>query len=326
MENKVEKLKAKIIKEAKDYFEKGNFEIEINAPSIGKSSYDVKFVCLYRINTKFKQEIISYEENDNGKSSFYFNQHFLKNKKLTQSVITEENFYDLKQTVALANDFIQLVFELTNSSKITLKDLRKNKGLTQQQLADELGTSARNVQYWENTGVTSSMTKKLISLYFKVPEKLIDFEVVKSNGFKNKFIYGEKRFKYVADNLESWLPFFDKVIILLGEKQSKKQMNLFKPLLSDKVILCKNKKEYDDEMKSIIENNKINSLLVISDYDITSEYGNFYLNRFVLLKYTENTKKKRNTTAKYIDLVDDTEGFYPCSHGREVINTDKSEL
>lgn len=319
MDNKFEKLKTKIIKEAKGYFKKGDFGIEVNAPQIGKSSYDIKFVCLYRINVKLKQEIITYEMNDNSKSSFYFNQHFLKNRELTHSVITEENFYDLKQIVTLVNDFIQLVFELTNSSKITLRELRKNKGLTQQQLADELGTNTRNVQYWESTGVNSSMAKKLISLYFKVPEKLIDFDVVKSNGFKNKFIYGKKRFKYVADNLESWLPFFDKVIILLGEKQSKKQMNLFKPLLSNKVVLCKSQKEYDDETKAVLENNdKIHSLLIISDFNTSLEYEKPYLSRYVLSGHAKNIKGVKNTI-KYIDL-NDNEDF--CPRGREIINTD----
>lgn len=60
--------------------------------------------------------------------------------------------------------------------KKTIKELRKEKGLTQQQLADELGVNLRTIGKWEHREVNiPQATRKLLSLYFKTKEENIDF-------------------------------------------------------------------------------------------------------------------------------------------------------
>lgn len=60
--------------------------------------------------------------------------------------------------------------------KYTLKDLRKKKGLTQKQLASELGLGLRTVSKWENN--PSTIVKHfqlLLSYFYGVSVKDIDF-------------------------------------------------------------------------------------------------------------------------------------------------------
>lgn len=60
--------------------------------------------------------------------------------------------------------------------KETIRELRKEHGLTQQQLADELGVDIRTVQYWEVKGrKVSAPKRKFIAKFFKMEEKDIDF-------------------------------------------------------------------------------------------------------------------------------------------------------
>lgn len=63
--------------------------------------------------------------------------------------------------------------------KKTIKELRKEKGLTQQQLADELGVALRTIQGWENhhqgRGTISPVKRKFVAKYFKVKQEDIDF-------------------------------------------------------------------------------------------------------------------------------------------------------
>lgn len=60
--------------------------------------------------------------------------------------------------------------------KKTIQELRKEKGLTQQQLADDLGVNLRTVGKWEHREVNiPKTTRKLLSFYFHVKEENIDF-------------------------------------------------------------------------------------------------------------------------------------------------------
>lgn len=63
--------------------------------------------------------------------------------------------------------------------KKTLKELRKEHHLTQQQLADELGVNIRTIQTWENKEYKrtriSPVKRKFVAKYFKVKEEDIDF-------------------------------------------------------------------------------------------------------------------------------------------------------
>ena len=63
--------------------------------------------------------------------------------------------------------------------KKTLKGLRKERGLTQQGLANELGVNVRTIQTWENKEYNrtriSPVKRKFVSKYFEVKEEEIDF-------------------------------------------------------------------------------------------------------------------------------------------------------
>lgn len=60
--------------------------------------------------------------------------------------------------------------------KKTIQELRKEKGLTQQQLANDLGVNLRTIGKWEHHEVNiPQRTHKLLSLYFHTKEENIDF-------------------------------------------------------------------------------------------------------------------------------------------------------
>lgn len=64
-------------------------------------------------------------------------------------------------------------------SKKTLRELRKEHHLTQQELANELGVNTRTIQTWENKEYNrtkiSPVKRKFVSKYFNVKEEDIDF-------------------------------------------------------------------------------------------------------------------------------------------------------
>lgn len=64
-------------------------------------------------------------------------------------------------------------------NKKTLKELRKERGLTQRQLADELGVALRTIQGWENhhkgRGKISPVKRRFIARYYHVSEEDINF-------------------------------------------------------------------------------------------------------------------------------------------------------
>ena len=59
---------------------------------------------------------------------------------------------------------------------LMIKNLRKNKGITQEQLAESVGVSLMTVRRWEwgNTTPNSSMLKKLAEVLDTTPENLLD--------------------------------------------------------------------------------------------------------------------------------------------------------
>ena len=60
--------------------------------------------------------------------------------------------------------------------KKTIKELRKEKGLTQRQLADELGTDIKTINNWENGRTHMPKSRReFIAKYFNVTKKDIAF-------------------------------------------------------------------------------------------------------------------------------------------------------
>lgn len=61
----------------------------------------------------------------------------------------------------------------------TLKELRSERGITQKQLANDLGVTIRTIQGWENhhrgRGTISIVKRKFIAKYFNVNESDIKF-------------------------------------------------------------------------------------------------------------------------------------------------------
>lgn len=199
----------------------------------------------------------------------------------------------------LVNDFLSFIEMVQNHNLFTIKELRKERKLTQKQLAEELGTNIRTVQQWENNGVNSAMTRKLISLYFNVSEKSIIFETRKDCGFKNKFIFGENKEKYVLNHLASWRSFFDRILILSDKKpfnilSKKENINIIKPseLRINPV----------EKAKKIVENNNKNTLVIVSLEEYYHLKDSFYKeffsknNKIILLNEFEKeiNFEKRN--------------------------------
>ena len=59
---------------------------------------------------------------------------------------------------------------------LMIKNLRKSKGITQEQLADSIGVSLMTVRRWEwgNTAPNSNMLKKLAEVLNTTPENLLN--------------------------------------------------------------------------------------------------------------------------------------------------------
>ena len=312
MNNKrVKELKNKIILEAEGCFN-NKFKLKINHYLSGDNLLKPKSIALISEDNK---TLINYDfyKNNGNEELINLNNYFFKffKQNIERNYIIGEQLSKFRKEIKLINDFFMLIKKLNNiSDKITLKELRKEKGLTQQELANELGTSLRTIQHWENIGIANKMTQKLISLYFSVPEKLIQFDISKDFGFKNKYIFGDNRFEYTFKHLESWLPFFDKCLISIDNKDG---INVFKKYnFSNKVILCKG---HNKEINTIINDKNINSILLIDECEnVNSDYLVQLIN-----------KKKRFKEVELFSTNDFKtygQGEYSLKY-KEIINTNK---
>lgn len=65
-----------------------------------------------------------------------------------------------------------------DTPKITLKAARVNAGFTQEEVAEKLGVSARQIWIWEKSpgDIKQKYIKQLAEMY-QYPKDLIDFEV-----------------------------------------------------------------------------------------------------------------------------------------------------
>lgn len=289
MDKKAKKLKEKIIQQTLERFDCNIATIEIKREnSFIKRVKDV--VLTYGDE---KRRLIYY---NNINCSIQMDSRLSIGKT---TYLCESKLDDFIWKLHFINDFVTFVEMLSNNNLITIKELRESRGLTQKQLAEELGTSTRTVQDWENNGVNSAMGRKLISLYFNVSEKSIMFETRKDCGFKNKFIFGENKEKYVLNHLASWMPFFNKVLILSDKKSfnilsKKENINIIKP---SELRICPVEKA-----KKIIENNNKNTLIIVSLEEYHHLEDSFYKelfnqnNKIVLLNEFENeiNFKERN--------------------------------
>lgn len=215
MSNQIEELKNKIIKETKSLFRWEN-EPNVAIKVMRKRSINREIKQIDLI--KNKEVIISFTPFS---EQFYIKEGVLYDRAF--SVYPECDRTYLQETlqgIAILKDFVSLVNLLVPHKKtvFTIKELRKQNGITQQQLADRLGTNLRTVQNWENKGIGSTMTRKLISMFFNVPEPCIDFEPCEEeNDFRNKIIFNDFN-TYVSEHLKSWLSSFKKILIIKDDK------------------------------------------------------------------------------------------------------------
>lgn len=60
--------------------------------------------------------------------------------------------------------------------KKTIKELRKENGMTQKQLAEKMGVNIRSVQRWEaDKSYMSRQTRQMLLMLFKTDEGKVDF-------------------------------------------------------------------------------------------------------------------------------------------------------
>lgn len=262
MNEKLQKLKTKIIQQTIRIFNCKTANIKIT------QNKEIVLTC----GKEERQLIIYSNVNDD---------IWIDNKRLSLKNTSFIRNSELEEFIAkfhLVNDFLKfLEMFVETHEKFSIKELRENRRLTQKQLAEELGTSTRNIQKWENVGVNSAMSRKLISLYFNVSEKSINFETRKDCGFKNKFIFGKNKEKYVLNHLASWMPFFDKILILSDKKTfnslgKKENINIIK---SSELRM-----NPIEKAEKIIENNNKNTLVVISLEEYYHLKDSFYKELF----------------------------------------------
>lgn len=289
MNKKAKKLKEKIIQQTLERFHCNTATVEIKR----ENSFTKRVKGVVLTYGDEKRQLIYYNNNN---CSIQMDSRLSIGKT---TYLCESKLDDFIWKLHFINDFVTFVEMISNNNLITIKELRESRGLTQKQLAEELGASMRAVQQWENHGVNSAMAQKLISLYFNVPEKSIMFETRKDCGFKNKFIFGENKEKYVLNHLDSWMPFFDKVLILSDKKtfnilSKKENINIIKPsgLRMNPV----------EKAKKIVENNNKNTLVIVSLEEYYHLEDSFYKeffsknNKIVLLNEFESeiNFKERN--------------------------------
>lgn len=139
-----------------------------------------KVLRYIEVNLSAHDQILVYDFSDD---SMMINKHYFqifnKDSVVCKSDMFCKGTYDLlfnELGIIYAFQNIAKVLKENNLRQFTLKELRTKEHLTQKELASELGTNLRTIHNWETSGINLGSNRKLISLYFNIPEKLIDFE------------------------------------------------------------------------------------------------------------------------------------------------------